>query len=86
MTDSDLDLAIARLAAIAPDARRADRTRQLCRALLAQRQKRRDRSASRMTMARRALTPVLFGAACALCLVYVTALVATTLELQGLFH
>jgi hypothetical protein len=86
MTSNDLDEAIAQLPIIASDPTRADRTRRRCRALLRRQQRRWDHVVSRIDIARRGLAPVFVGAFCVFFIVYVTALVATTLGLQGLLH
>ena len=63
------------------DPKRAERTRRYCRALLESRSRRREHVHSRLEIAQRGLERVVVGVACVLYVVYVTALVATTLQL-----
>jgi hypothetical protein len=66
------------LAPLAPDARRGERTRQVCRERLVRQGRRRKRTATIRARAIRAIAPLIVGAFCAL---YAAALVATTLQI-----
>ena len=74
------------LSRLEPDARRADRTRQRCRAVLHRRRVARIRTDVRLRAierieAPRRLSPVAIGVFCFLCVVYVGELVATAVRL-----
>jgi hypothetical protein len=91
MTANDGDEATLELLAWLPglssDPARADRTRRRCRALLNHRQHRAgEQVVPRSSVVRRRLAPVIIGAFCVFYIVYVGALVATTLRLQNLFR
>jgi len=87
MTSDDADDAAAdsldRLMALAPDPHRAERVRVRCRAQLGRSRRRTARTAVITEFAWRVLAPVVVGAFCVL---YVTALVATTVRLEGIFQ
>ncbi len=89
MMSGDFDEArlepLAGLPMLASDPKRAERTRRLCRARLGQ-QRSMDRVISQVDIARRGLGPVVVSAFCVFYIVYVSALVATTLRLQGLLR
>ena len=76
-----------RLQSLAPDHGWTDRVRRRCRTQLGQSQKRQARQARTDIMiarfTRRVVAPVVVGAFCVL---YIAALVITTLRLQGVFH
>jgi hypothetical protein len=90
MTANDDDEAtverLAWLPGLSSDPVRADRTKQRCRALLSHRQHRASEHAFPRVSARRRLAPVIVGAFCVFYVVYVCALVATTLRLQDLLR
>ena len=72
-----------RLVLLTPDPGRTERVRARCRAQLVRRRRRTARSSVMADFARRVLAPVVVGGFCVL---YVAALVAATLRLQGVFH
>lgn len=72
-----------RLQSLAPDPRRAERVRARCRTQLARSRRRTARTAVMTGFARRVLAPVVVGGFCVL---YVAALLTTTLRLYGVFH
>ncbi|HET9358947.1 MAG TPA: hypothetical protein VFO58_04315 [Vicinamibacterales bacterium] len=74
---------LASLSHAVPDSRRAERTRLRCRARLVRRQRRRNHAASTIRLARGVLTAVAVGGFVALCVLYVSSLVATTVSLEG---
>jgi hypothetical protein len=91
MTANDCDEAtlerLVWLPGLSPDPVRAERTRRCCRALLSHRQhSTRKQFLPRVSIARRRLAPVIIGAFCVFYIVYVGALVATTLRLQDLLR
>ena len=67
---------------LAPDPGRADRVRMRCRTQLGRSRRRRARTAVITGFARRVLAPAVVGGFCVL---YVAALVTTTLRLYGFF-
>lgn len=69
------------LTPLAPDPRRSERTRDMCRRTLARQRHRRDRHAERKARAIRVLTPLIVGA-CGL--LYAAAFLVTTLQLEDL--
>jgi hypothetical protein len=75
---------LAGLPILAPDPKRAERTRRLCRARLRRRQRGLEQLVSQVDIARRGLRPIVVSAVCVFCIVYVSALVATTLRLRDL--
>ena len=87
MTSNDPDDArlerVGPLPCLAPDPERAGRTRARCRAQLERRRRRSTHMVSTVGFARRALTPVVVGGFCVFFVLYVSALVTTTLRLQG---
>lgn len=68
---------------LTPDPDRTERVRVRCHAQLERSRRRKARSAVITGFTWRALPPVVVGGFCVL---YVVALVATTLRLQGVFH
>ena len=87
MSDDGMEAVVVRLSrlpTLAPDAARAERTRRRCRALLDQ-QSRRQPVRSRLEIPF-GFKPVIVGTICVFCVVYVSALVATAFQLQGLIH
>ena len=72
-----------RFTVLAPDPDRAERVRMRCRAQLVRSRRRAARAAVISGFAWRVLAPVVVGAVCVL---YATVLVATTLRLEGVFH
>jgi hypothetical protein len=86
MTSDDLVDAIAKLPITASDSTRAAHTRQRCYDVLARKRRRRAHIVSRVDIARRGLTPVVVGAFCLFVIVYLTALLSTTLGLERVLH
>jgi hypothetical protein len=86
MTSDDLVDAIAKLPIAAPDSARAGRTRQRCHAILDRRRQRRAHIVSRADSARHRLAPAIVGACCLFVIVYLTALLATTLGFERVLH
>lgn len=88
MTFDDRDEAdprLSRLPTLIADPVRSDRTRRRCRALL-ERQRREPPVRSRPGTARWRFGPAVVGVFCVFYVVYVGALVTTTLQLQHLLH
>jgi hypothetical protein len=74
---------LARLIPLAPDPDRAERVRERCRAHLRRSRRRTARTAVITGFLWQVVAPVVVGSFCVL---YIAALVATTLRLQGIFH
>ncbi len=77
---------LAGLPILASDQKRAERTRRLCRARVNRQQRHSERLVWQVEIARRGLGSVVVSAFCVFYIVYVGALVATTLGLEGLIH
>ncbi|MGQ0737209.1 MAG: hypothetical protein ACT4QD_26630 [Acidobacteriota bacterium] len=76
---------IALLPTLVPNPMLADRTRERCRSLLGHRQRRRHRVVSHIDTVRRGLAAAIVWALCVGVMVYVSALVATAVQLRGVF-
>jgi hypothetical protein len=77
---------LAGLPILASDPKRDERTRRLCRARLDRQQRSLEHVVSQVDIGRRGLGPLVVSAFCVFYIVYVSALVGTTLRLQDLLR
>ena len=77
---------LAQLARPAPEPARAERLRVRCRTRLERRRRREARAVSTIGHARRVIVPIVVGGLCLFYVAYVSALVATTLGLEGVLR